>query len=385
MNFRATITGTSAAESKTIRSRAVNSKTAAAAGESRAADSIAASSGQNGVLLSICIPTFNRARYLPETLESLTAQLAPGAELLVYDTGSTDGTAELMQEFTRRFPAIRFFHLSERRGIDETLLLLLGEARGEYVWYFGSDDTLKPGAVESVLRRILASPIRPSLVFLNHEVVDDSGRLLIARNLPATRDRTFSDGRRAAAWLALHLGFVSACIFRRTAPPAEASEFVGSLWVGAYLNLRSLAAGGPALYVGSPQVRARRNPGNVYDYGEVFCRQASRVFWSARRLGIGWFTLYRAMNRTVRLFHLRFVISRRCDDAAGLRRVFPAMRRVCWKYPWFWLLVVPARLCPPRVARALRDALRTRRARQSKRIDSRWPGSQEPVRQQSEP
>jgi O-antigen biosynthesis alpha-1,3-abequosyltransferase len=338
------------------------------------------------VLLSICIPTFNRARYLPETLESLVAQLAPDVELLVYDTGSTDGTLALMQDFISRFPAVRFFHLDERRGIDETLLLLLDEARGEYVWYFGSDDTLKSGAVESVRQRILAAPHLPALVFLNHEIVDDVGRPLIAANLPAAGDRTFPDGRRAAAWLALHLGFVSACIFRRNTAPSrsEASEFIGSLWMGAYLNLRSLASGGPALYLGSPMVRARRNPGNIYDYGEVFCRQASRVFWSARRFGIGWFTLYRAMNRTVRLFHLRFALSRRCDNPAELRRVFPAMLRTCWAYPWFWLLIVPVRLCPGSLARTVRDALRERRARRSTKVESAWPRRQEPARQHGE-
>lgn len=327
------------------------------------------------MLLSICIPTFNRARYLPEALESLAAQLAQDVELLVYDTGSTDGTPALLREFAERFSALRFFHLPERQGIDEALLLLLEEARGEYVWYFGSDDTLKPGGVEAVRQRILASPRRPSLLFLNHEIVDDSGRLLIASNLPATRDRTFPRGRRAAAWLGLHLGFLSACIFRREAAPvrAEAAEFTGSLWMGAYLNLRSLAAGGPAIYVGSPLVRARRNPGNVYDYGEVFCRQASRIFWSARRFGIGWFTLYRAMNRTVRLFHWRFVVSRRCDDPAELRRVFPTMRQTCWMYPWFWLLLLPVRLTPVGLARAVRDALRARRRA---RLESHWPHPQ---------
>lgn len=340
---------------------------------------------RGGILISICIPTLNRANYLPETLESITAQLVPDVELLVYDTGSADGSVALLDSFAHRTPGMRFFHIPERRGIDETLLLLHAEASGEYVWFFGSDDVLEPGAIEAVRRRILAAPIPPSLVFLNHRIVDDAGRPLIAASISRTEDVTFPDGRKSAAWLGLHLGFISACIFRRRAAPprSETNEFLGSLWMGAYLNLRSLAAKGPALCVGTPAVRARRNPGNIYDYGEVFCRQANRVFWAARRLGFGWLTLYRALNRTVRLFHLHFAVSQRCDDPGGFRGVFPVMFRACWSFPWFWLLLVPVRFCPPGILRALRDMLRGRRVRRSGQDASRWRQASEPAGQEA--
>ncbi|HKV05093.1 MAG TPA: glycosyltransferase family 2 protein [Candidatus Acidoferrales bacterium] len=335
-------------------------------------------------LLSICVPTFNRASYLRETLESLLPQLGPDVELLVYDTGSTDGTPQLIEVFKRRCPSLRSFYLPDRRGFDEALLLLLGEARGEYVWYFGSDDVLNAGAIDAIRRRILASPARPSLVFLNHEIVDNEGRLLIPSNLGRTQDCEFTDGRASVPWLALHLGYISACIFRRD--PAlsleRAREFEGSMWMGVHLNLWSISRGGPALYVGRPMIRARRNPGNIYNYGEIFCRNASRVFWDARRSGIPWLTIYRAMNRTVRLFYLRFSVSRRCDASAEFDRAFPAMLRTCWPYPWFWLLVVPVRLSPSWLVRAVRRRLRDRRERRNADLASRGlRARQSPARQ----
>jgi glycosyltransferase involved in cell wall biosynthesis len=335
-------------------------------------------------LLSICIPTHNRARYLPEAFESILPQLAPDVELLVYDTGSTDGTPELMREFNHRFPETRFFSLDTRRGFDEALLLLLEQARGEYVWCFGSDDVLKQGAIDAIRRRVLRSPTRPSLILLNHEVVDHEGRLLIPSNVGRAKDREFRDGRKSTAWFGLHLGYVSSCIFRRdpALSIADARQFDGSMWMGMHLNLWSLAKGGPALYVGQPLVRARRNPGNTYNYGEVFCRKASQVFWEARRNGIGWFTIYRALNRTVRLFYWRFSVAWRCDDPAELRRAFPVILRTCWMYPWFWLLIVPVRWAPPPLARAIRDRLRRGRERRNARLESRCFGASEaPARQ----
>jgi abequosyltransferase len=328
-----------------------------------------------GKLISICIPTFNRAFYLSETLESLLPQLDGDVELLVYDTGSTDGTPELMREFQRRSSAIRFFHLAEKRGFDETLLLLLEQARGEYVWYFGSDDVLKPGAMAVVRRRILTSTERPALVFLNHEIVDNDGNLLIPFHLGRKKDLDFTDGRSCIPWLNLHLGYISACVFRRDRPSpiADAKQFIGSLWVGIYLNLASLSKDGPALYVGQPMLRARRNPGNVYDYGEIFCRRASQIFWNARHQGIGRLTIYRAMNRIVLDHYLRLTLAWHCSDPVEFRRTFAVMLRVCWIYPWFWLLIVPVRLTPWRLARAFRDRLRQWREGRNARLKSLRP------------
>lgn len=321
-------------------------------------------------LISICIPTYNRALYLPETLESLLPQLGPDVELLVYDTGSTDGTPELVDRFQRRCPDLRFFALDEKLGFDETALLLLGQACGEYVWFFGSDDVLNGGAVDTVRARILQSSEKPSFIYLNHEVVGHDGNLLISSNVGRSGDREFRRGSQCVAWLGLHLGYISACVFRRedACPLDTAKEQEGSLWMGLYLNLLALAKPRPAAYIGQALVRARRNPGNIYDYSQIFCRNASRVFWSARKRGLGWFALYRAMNRTVRLFHFHHAVSRRCDEPVELDRALPAMFRTCWMYPWFWLLIVPMRLVPSRVVRTFRDYLRRKREQHNARV-----------------
>lgn len=327
-------------------------------------------------LLSICIPTYNRGRYLPETIESLLPQLGSDVELLVYDTGSTDGTQDLMKRYVQRFPEIRFFSLDTKRGFDETLLLLFEQSRGEYILYFGSDDILKERAIDVVRRRILGSSERPALVFLNHEIIDNEGNLLIPFHLGRKKDRDFRNGRSCIPWLNLHLGYISACIFRReqTLPIADARAFIGSMWMGMYLNLASLSKGGPALYVGQSMVRARRNPANSYDYGEVFCRRASQIFWNARHQGIGRLTIFRTINRIVRGHYLRFTLAWHCNDPAELRRTFPVMLRVCWIYPWFWLLIVPVRLTPRWLARAVRDRLRQWRNARLESFDLRAPG-----------
>jgi abequosyltransferase len=65
--------------------------------------------------LSVCIPTYNFGRFIGETLAALETQLDGSTEIVVYDGGSTDDTAEVVGHFSRRHPNIRY-HRAEARG-----------------------------------------------------------------------------------------------------------------------------------------------------------------------------------------------------------------------------------------------------------------------------
>jgi abequosyltransferase len=103
--------------------------------------------------LSICIPTYNRAKYLPELLDSIIVQ-APtdGAlEITVSDNASTDNTEELIKTYQQKFPFIIYHRNSENLGADRNFLKCVEIASGEYCWLMGSDDKLVEDAIESIL------------------------------------------------------------------------------------------------------------------------------------------------------------------------------------------------------------------------------------------
>lgn len=104
--------------------------------------------------LSICIPTYNFGAFIGETLQSIAAQLQDGVEIVVLDGGSTDDTAEVVGEFTRRHPQIRYHRQPERGGIDRDMARTVSLARGEYCWLFGADDVMRPGALARMLDRL---------------------------------------------------------------------------------------------------------------------------------------------------------------------------------------------------------------------------------------
>ena len=101
------------------------------------------------IVLSICIPTYNRVRYLKELLPSILDQAdAEGVEVVVSDNASTDDTAEYLR--TIKHPRLRWWTNDVNIGGDRNFLKCVAEARGAYVWLFGDDDIMPAGAVGRV-------------------------------------------------------------------------------------------------------------------------------------------------------------------------------------------------------------------------------------------
>ena len=91
-------------------------------------------------LVSVIIPTFNRAYCVGKAIDSVCTQTHQNTEILVLDDGSTDGTRELIEQSYADDPRVRYsFH--ENRGVTATRNRGLSLARGDYVALLDSDDT----------------------------------------------------------------------------------------------------------------------------------------------------------------------------------------------------------------------------------------------------
>ncbi len=97
--------------------------------------------GAPPVFLSLVIPAYIEERRLPETLQAIEGYLARqpfSAEVIVVENGSTDRTAEVIREFARRFPNIRFL-TAERKGKGLAVKTGMLAARGVYRFLCDAD------------------------------------------------------------------------------------------------------------------------------------------------------------------------------------------------------------------------------------------------------
>lgn len=95
---------------------------------------------------SVIIPAYNCVTTLAKTVSSIQACGLPDYEIILVDDGSTDGTSALCDRLSAEYPDIRCFH-QENQGVSAARNHGLDEARGDYVWFFDSDDLVDPGSM----------------------------------------------------------------------------------------------------------------------------------------------------------------------------------------------------------------------------------------------
>lgn len=182
--------------------------------------------------LSICIATYNRAKFIGETLDSILSQMEPGVELVVVDGASPDNTSEVMAEYTLRYPALRYFRETENSGIDGDYDKAVGYAASEYCWLMTDDDLLRPGAVRRVLDKLDGDY---DLVVVNAEIRNaDFSKVLDEKLIRFDFDREYGAGDEESLFLETTQGlsFIGCVVIRRDVWLArDRRPYYGSLFV----------------------------------------------------------------------------------------------------------------------------------------------------------
>ncbi|MDZ8183905.1 MAG: glycosyltransferase family 2 protein [Nostoc sp. ChiSLP02] len=119
--------------------------------------------------ITVCIPTYNRISLLPYAIDSVLNQSEQDFELIVCDDGSTDGTPELMSNYTDQ--RIRYIRHPQNIGKSNNMRSGFDAARGEYFIKFDDDDRLTPDFLASTAA-ILDQDSSIDFVGTDHWIID---------------------------------------------------------------------------------------------------------------------------------------------------------------------------------------------------------------------
>jgi glycosyltransferase involved in cell wall biosynthesis len=226
----------------------------------------------NGPLVSVVVPTYNRAQLLARTLASLAGQSHRPLEAIVVDDGSQDGTSAVVElarlDFQRAGVTLHFQALDRRFGPARARNVGLRTSAGSFVAFLDSDDLWEPQFVSRLVRLLECNPTCAA-GFSGNLFVDLDDRV-VGSFEPALGDE--ADGRLRAPFEVFmrRFPFCTPAVLTRT----SALELVGFFdetlkqWEDADLWLR-LAKQFDFAYTSAPLLRKRNHDGSISVAGRL--------------------------------------------------------------------------------------------------------------------
>ena len=100
--------------------------------------------------VSIIVPIYNTAKYLPACLDSILAQTHESLEIILIDDGSTDNSPKIIKDYAKKDPRIK--HIRQKnQGQSAARNTGLQKATGDYISFIDADDKIKPDFIEHLL------------------------------------------------------------------------------------------------------------------------------------------------------------------------------------------------------------------------------------------
>ena len=217
-------------------------------------------------LVSIIIPCYNQAHFLPDAIESALAQTHRKVEVIVVDDGSPDSTAEVVA----RYPEVRCVR-QENRLVAEARNAGFRASSGEYVLFLDADDRLTPNAVEAHLLCFAEHPEAGFVVGdIDHMTLD--GSYAGSPRWPVLKSNHYEELLRVN-----HVANNLAVMFRRSV--IERAGDFNPLYHPAddYELLLRAARLFPSAHHRDVVARYRRYPGSLSRRGATFLRAMNQV------------------------------------------------------------------------------------------------------------
>ncbi len=225
-------------------------------------------------LLTIAIPTYNRASFVEACLTQLLPQIKPyeiEVEIIVSDNASTDNTAEVVNKFTKNGYNIKYNRHSENLGMDGNFISVFENASGKYIWQLSDDDLAVNDAVRRVIE-VLKSNEDIGVLYLNnlwfHSTVDYSKFDTNAPNNTIFYSNPLDYLRRVNYWVT----FLSANIINKNLVEGKIDpyEFKGTSLALLSWTIRTVFLAKKNVVLENPVLACRAGGQGGYKFAQVF-------------------------------------------------------------------------------------------------------------------
>ncbi len=300
-------------------------------------------------LLTIAIPTYNRASFLDLCLSQIARQLKGhegDVEVLVSDNCSNDATGEVVKKHLAAGCPLVYVRNDENVGPDRNFLQCVRKAKGKYLLLLGDDDVLLDGCLDKLIPLLKSGDY--GIVFLNSYGFTGDFRKEAPPPAPAGYV-VYADTLAFVRKVAHFFTFMSANIVNRTLveEPSDWKPFFDSNLVQLAWIFSALFNGTKHVYVSEHLLAACIYNSGGYGVCRVFGRNFNNIFDIFRKRGVDG-RYFRAINRKLLVEHFPSMIALCRNGIIPLKqeRYFRSLFPLYRGYLYFWLFTFPAIVLP---------------------------------------
>lgn len=309
-------------------------------------------------LTSVIIPTYNRAGFLPLTVETALSQKGVEVEVIVVDDGSTDDTPAVVERhegaWGERFRYVRQENAERCVARNHGFSF----SRGEFVAFLDSDDLWRQNHLSKCVEALVKNP-RAAAAYAEHGLIDAEGRVIRAR---FERPRHEGDALKRELCLKQKILFPTEVVVRRSALDStygSADVFdPEAVMLEDWLAWVTLLLDSDFVGTGEQTAWHRLHGGNTWGNPEKFARQSVRATEKVIATGLpASLGIPGRRIKAINLTHCAYGFYLAGDWPRARHYLFAAVRENAWvlREAHFW--IVAARLCAGRrLSRAIRDA-----------------------------
>lgn len=165
-------------------------------------------------ILSICIPTYNRAKFLDKNLKILI-RLCKKYSIPIYisDNNSTDNTSVVVKKNMKNYEYLFYKCLDKNLGIDLNMDSVIKMSKSKFSWLFSDDDSIDDDSIDVLLHNI--EKHNPDFILLNHRERDLFTKELLINNYLNVESKYFLiDSETLLSLYAHQMTLLSACVVK---------------------------------------------------------------------------------------------------------------------------------------------------------------------------
>ena len=138
------------------------------------------------MLVSIITPSYNSAKFISETIESVLAQSYQNWEMIIVDDHSSDNSIRIIKNYIKKGTPIKLITLNKNRGVAHARNVGLANAKGEYITFLDSDDVWSKDKLNKQITFMENNNY--ILTYTAYHKINESGEKIGSVNVPVNVD-----------------------------------------------------------------------------------------------------------------------------------------------------------------------------------------------------